>query len=139
MSDYIKVEEIEEGAINETPSFYQSLSGNPLVELLKGRQQAEKFLRFAERRVFDVAVAERETIAVPFPPFSLTVAGVTNFEFEHKKSSPVFPFVYSPLIETLVATSGVSADAEKVYIDISNYNTEAKTVKLVVYLYELIN
>lgn len=131
--DIIKLDKLSQGALNKVPKFYDSIVNNPLVDLLKNRISSKRFFRFVGQREFDVTIPKREFINPP----GINVAGTTNFSFAHNSKRQVFPFVYAPLLETLVAISGVRADSTDVYVDVSNFNTSDKTIKLVVYLYEL--
>lgn len=119
---------LKEGSLNKVPEMYESLSGSPIRTITKAGDTYKSIIRL--KKFVD------HTVTVPAAGGG--IAGGVTIEGDHNiKEGQVFAYVYTPLIQTLVAINPLRYDDTSYRADILNLNVTPRTVTVRLYFYQL--
>lgn len=133
MNDEItEIPTLKEAELNEVPGFYKSLANNPVADMVKNHIPGTNFFNLIQRKEITTTIPAGSVVG----PFVL--AGQKEEVVTHRFKNSIFPFVYTPVLDTLVFVRGARAEENKVYVDILNGSLVDKTVTFTLYLYKFI-
>jgi len=125
-------EKIAIAPLDSKPEFYESLTDNPVAEIIADNRNVYNNL---------ARLAQVIEIDQTFPiatDIGLGIASVTQITRNHKvKKGAALPYVYTPLIAPLLVASAVSADEDTIYLSVSNFGV-ARNFKFTINVYELL-
>lgn len=126
---------LKEADLDEIPEFYESLTDNPIADIVKNRKTAYDFIRLEKKLIIEATVPGYTFI----PEFGIFIPGTITVTQEHglKKITP-FAFVYNNITAEAVFSGGIETNDKNIRLTLANIGANAATIRAQVYLYKFV-
>lgn len=136
MSDeIIELKTLEEADLDRVPEFYESLTDNPIADIVKGKKTAYDFIRLEKKLIIEATVPGYTFIPMP----GIFIPGTVTITQDHGlKGVTPFAFVYNNITAESVFSGGIKTNDKNIQLTLGNVGANPATVRAQVYLYKFI-
>jgi hypothetical protein len=129
------IEILKEADLDPVPGFYESLTNNPVAEIIRDGNVYNSLVRLKKFFDYRVTIEGRQLISPP----GIFVAGLQTVTGNHNiKEGEIFGYVYTPLVVDLVGLRPLRYDDTSFSIQIGNFNPGPKTIEFRIYFFQIL-